>query len=236
MTEQEKQVILIKAKDFFRTRIAPNHIANTEKLEKISEFNVNPFLYKYNAQFAFGNSSPESIAKALIYPRVLGTSINTSFGTNIQFFCKDVLTAYASTTSGIDIEFVDTVDGQRKYCQVKAGPNTINKDDIGVIKGHFIALINLARTNGLRIATADCVIGILYGLPSELNGHYLKINEDYPVIIGKEFWRRLTGDPNFYDDLISAFAEVADEMDSSALVQRTIDRLASQIKKLSKKD
>ena len=73
MTEAERQAILSSAKTFFRTRIAENHKANTEKLTSLSKFNINPFTHKYLAQFAFGDSSPESMAKALIYPRVLGT-------------------------------------------------------------------------------------------------------------------------------------------------------------------
>lgn len=234
MTSEEKQKILETAKDFFRTRIVPNHNKNTEKLVDLKEFKVNPFLEKYLAQYAFGDSSPESIAKALIYPRVLGTSITTSFGTIMQQFCNYVLSSYASTTSGIDIEFIDAVDGARKYCQVKAGPNTINKDDIPMIEGAFRGLINLGRTNGIRIASIDCIVGVLYGTPDELNGHYKKINEDYPVIVGQEFWYRLTGDQDFYDDLIDAFAEVANEMDSSALLERTINRLAAYIKNLEK--
>lgn len=233
MTQKEKQDILDAAKDFFRTRIAPNHISNTEKLQDISEFNVNPFLHKYLAQFAFGDSSPESMAKALILPRVLGTSITTTFGNQMQYFCNNVLSSFASTTSGIDIEFVDCIDGAKKYCQVKAGPNTINKDDVPVIKDHFRGVINLARTNGLRIASADCIVGVLYGEYKDLSGHYKKINEDYPVIVGQEFWHRLTGDSHFYDDLISAFAEVADEMDSSALLDQTVQRLAAYIAKLN---
>ena len=236
MTEQEKQQILEAAKNFFRTRIVPNHNSNTEKLADISEFNVNPFLSKYLAQFAFGDSSAQSIAKALIYPRVLGTSITTSFGTNMQYFCNDVLSSYASTTSGIDIEFIDAIDGMRKYCQVKAGPNTINKDDVPVIKGHFRSVINLARTNGLRIASNDCIVGVFYGTRSQLSSHYKKIDEDYPVIVGQDFWYHLTGDPEFYDDLISAFADVADEMDSSALLQQTIDRLAFYLDQISNEE
>lgn len=226
MTEQEKQQILEAAKDFFRNRISPKHNKNTEKLTDIYSFNVNPFLTKYLAQFAFGDSSPESIAKVLIYPRALGTSITTSFGANMQYFCNDVLSAFASTTSGIDIEFTDSVDGIHKYCQVKSGPNTINKDDVDVIKGHFRSLINLARTNGKRVASNDCIVGVLYGKRYELSSHYKEIDKDYPVLIGKEFWYHLTGDQDFYDDLISAFAEVAEEMDSSALLQNTIERLA----------
>lgn len=61
MTEAERQAILSSAKTFFRTRIAENHKANTEKLTSLSKFNINPFTHKYLAQFAFGDSSPESI-------------------------------------------------------------------------------------------------------------------------------------------------------------------------------
>lgn len=226
MNEQEKQEILSSAKSFFRARIAQNHIKNTEKLADLSNFNVNPFLSKYLAQFAFGNSSPESIAKALIYPRVLGTSITTSFGTNMQYFCKDVLSSYASTTSGIDIEFVDALDGRRKYCQVKAGPNTINKDDVATITGHFRGIRNLARTNGLPLQLTDCVVGVFYGTSASLSQFYKEIDRDYPVYVGRQFWYHLTGDQDFYEDLISAYAEVADEMDSSALLHQTVEKLA----------
>lgn len=231
MTEQEKNKILELAKKFFKTRIVCNHIKNTKKLENLSEFNVNPFLRKYLAQYAFGNSDSKSIAKAMIYPRVLGTSITTSFGTNMQYFCKDVLHSYASTTSGIDIEFVDAMDGRRKYCQVKAGPNTINKDDVTTIKEHFRAIRNLARTNGLPLQVNDCIVGVLYGSHASLSSFYKEIDKDYPVIAGKQFWYSLTGDETFYEDLIATFAEAANEMDSSALLEQTIERLAEAIER-----
>src|SRR5699024_6610115 len=117
--------------------IAPSHIANTKKLKKLKDFDLNPFLHKYKASFLTGNDDPESIARALVYPRVLGQSINTTFGNKLQKFCSEVLEGFASTTSGIDIEYIDKLDGRRKYCQIKAGPNTINKDDVETIKGHF---------------------------------------------------------------------------------------------------
>ena len=101
MTEAERQAILSSAKTFFRTRIAENHKANTEKLTSLSKFNINPFTHKYLAQFAFGDSSPESMAKALIYPRVLGTSISTTFGTQLQYFCNEVLMKFSSILSSL---------------------------------------------------------------------------------------------------------------------------------------
>lgn len=229
MNESERQAILSNARAFFRTRIAEKHKANTEKLSSLSQFNINPFTHKYLAQFAFGDSSPESMAKALVYPRVLGTSIATTFGTQLQYFCNEVLSSYASTTAGIDIEFIDALDGRHKYCQVKAGPTTINHDDVDTIKRHFTAIRNLARTNHLSLNTTDCIVGVFYGSQSVLSQSYRCIDEEYPVYAGEEFWQRLTGDSRFYYDLINAFVEVADEMDSSAMLEQIIHQLAREI-------
>lgn len=230
MTETERQALLTQAKDFFRNRIAANHRRNTEKLEDIGEFNINPFTHKYLAQFAFGDSSPESLAKALLYPRVLGTSIATTFGNQLQYFCNEVLTSFASVVSGIDIEFVDATDGRRKYCQIKAGPNTINKDDVTTIKNHFRGIRNLARTNRLDVRAADCIVGVFYGTKSDLSVHYRKIDEDYPVYVGSDFWHRLTGEPQFYNDLINAFVEVADEMNSKELMDALVRKLSDKFR------
>jgi len=229
MTSEQKTDILDKAKKFFKEKIAINHEENTKKLYSLSSFNVNPFTHKYLAQFAFGDSTPRSMAKALIYPRVLGTSISTTFGTQLQYFCNDVLSSYASVTPGIDIEFVDSFDGRRKYCQVKSGPNTINNDDVYTILGKFKAIQNLARTNHLSLELTDCVVGVFYGTDEELSGSYRTINKTHPVYAGKAFWEHLTGDAHFYEDLKNAFAEVATEMDCSKMLNDVIDKLADDI-------
>ena len=122
MTELEKQEILEASKVYFRTRIAKNHRRNTAKAGSLSAFDVNPFLLRYLSKFAFGNTEPESLAKTLLYPRLLGTSISTSFGTNIQYFCKDVLSTYASTTSGIDLEFIDAWTGGGNTASSRQAP------------------------------------------------------------------------------------------------------------------
>ncbi|MBN4082515.1 hypothetical protein JYT13_01765 [Mariprofundus ferrooxydans] len=213
----DKQKILESAKEWFRESVAENHIVNTEKLTDPKEFNINPFTAVYLANFLTGNSSPESIAKALLFPRVLGTSISTTFGNGIQQFTNDVLGAFGSTTNGIDIEFTDQVDGYKKYCQLKSGPNTINKDDVETIAGHFKGVINLARTNNLRVTHNDMIVGVIYGENNQLNGHYKRITNqyDFPVYVGKDFWHRLTGDETFYQDLIGAVGSVAIEADYS---------------------
>ena len=220
--------MLNEAKRWFKEILVQNHIRNTVKLANPDAFNINPFLVTYLAHFLTGNASAESIARALIYPRVLGQSITTSFGQNLQKFTSDVLGSFGSTTAGIDIEFEDQVDGGKKYCQLKAGPNTINKDDVETIHRHFHAIRNLARTNSLKIGLNDLVVGVLYGESDELSQHYKNIStiHHYPVLVGADFWHRLTGNKDFYFVLIRAFTEVAKEANSEKLLEATIKKLA----------
>ena len=230
MEESQRILLLEKAKEYFRNEIVDAHITTAcKKAGKLSNYNVNPFLYKYLANFLKGNDNSRSIAEALVLPRVLGSSINTSFGMRIQKLISELFEGYGSITPGIDIEFIDAIDGRKKYCQLKSGPNTINYDDVETIFQHFTGIRNLARTNNLNIGINDLIVGVIYGNPHELSSHYKRINEKYPVIIGKGFWFRLTGKENFYFDLIDAFGEVALEVDGTKVLDETIDALSKDI-------
>lgn len=232
MRKANHEKILSQARKFFRQTIAINHIKSCQRAAKLSGYNVNPFIVKYLANFLRGNGNPRSIAEALIYPRVLGTSITTSFGTSLQRFISMVLQGFGSATSGIDIEFIDQLDGHKKYCQLKLGPNCINKDGVTTIVNHFKQVRNRARTNRLRVGTEDLIVGVLYGMPDQLNANYKKLSEDHgiPVYVGQEFWQRLTGRRKFYFDLIEAFGEVALETDGTKTLKNTIATLAKDIK------
>lgn len=229
MTSEQKQAIIESGKDYFRSIIIPNHIKQLKRL-RLKDFNINPFLINYVAAFLCGNTEPASIAKALLYPRILGTSINTSFGQNIQTFISTLeeIIGSASGIEGIDIEFVDALDGRRKYCQLKAGPQTINKDDVATILGHFKHLIGKARLDRLPLQIDDLVVGVLYGDPESLSANYKMVNASYPVFCGAEFWERLTGDKNFYYQLSKAFGKVVEEEGINGS-----DMIAAKIKELS---
>ena len=232
MTSQDKQSIIESGKEYFRRIIIPAHLKGLENLT-LKDFNINPFLINYLAAFLCGNTESESLAKALVYPRVLGTSINPSFGSNIQFFITGLkeITSSGSAVPGIDIEFRDAIDGRRKYCQCKAGPQTINRDDIDTILGHFRTFKGIARQNRLRVADDDLIVGVLYGEPRNLSANYKTINTTYPVYCGAEFWEHLTGDRLFYHRLTKAFGEVVEEehIDGSALIAMKIESIAREI-------
>lgn len=241
LSAEEKQVILVKAKVWFRDVIAKNHIKNTVKLMNPKEFDINPFLVTYLATFLGGECDEISVARALIYPRALGTSITTSFGQNMQNFVTAVLgETFGSTTQGVDIEFIDQVDGCKKYCQVKLGPNTINKDDVETINGHFTGAKNLAKTNNLKIGINDLVVAVLYGEEDQVSSHYKRLRDTYHynLLVGGNFWYHLTGDDGFYVDLLDAIASVAKETQGSTILDDTVQALGSHfaVKKIVKNE
>ena len=232
MTNKEKTSIIQSGKEYFRQIIIPAHLKGLEGL-RLKDFDVNPFLINYLAAFICGNTESLSLAKALVYPRVLGTSINTSFGSNIQYFIAGLkeITSSGSAIPGIDIEFEDALDGRKKYCQCKAGPKTINRDNIITIQGHFKEFKGIARQNRLRITDDDLVVGVLYGESSKLSANYKVIATTYPVYCGAEFWEHLTGDKHFYNRLTKAFGEVVEEenIDGSQLIEDKITDIAKEI-------
>lgn len=234
MTEEQKLSILDSAKAYFRETIIPGHIKKITKL-RLKDFKINPFTIEYTAAFLCGNTKPESIAKALIYPQILGTSISTTFGKKAQLFIAKVseISGQGSGIKGIDIEFWDAVDKRKKYCQCKAGPRTINADDVVTIKGHFRDLTNKALTDGLPLQLNDLIIGVLYGTKKDLSSNYKKLAEDYPVFCGSDFWMHLTGDSEFYYRLAKSFDEVVEEdkINGSKLIKDAITRIAKEIEK-----
>ncbi len=190
--------------DYFEKNILENHKKNVLKdHSKLKSYKINPIIVKYLSKVLENDFTPIGIAKALYYPRVLGTSITTSFGTRIQKMFVELRLADGSLIPEMDIEFIDKIDNRKKWCQLKSGPNTINSGDVRPLLRKFSKVANLARTNTISLSNSDLILGVLYGSEDQLSQHYKKINETYPVIVGVDFWHRLTGFPYFYTKLVS---------------------------------
>jgi hypothetical protein len=230
MTEQELTVTIV---EYFDKYIFKQHLTSIlKKHSKLQSYTINPIVVKYLSKVLDDQYSPEGIAKALYYPRVLGTSINTSFGTRIQDMFVELNIAQGSMIKGMDIEFIDTIDNRKKWCQLKSGPNTINSEDVKPLIKKFTDTINLARTNKAfsGISNSDFIVGVLYGEPSELSMHYKVIDQTHPVIIGREFWHRITGFPHFYDHLVVALHECISNLETKNLFTLGCEALAEEIR------
>lgn len=233
MTETE---LLDKVVEYFEINIFQNHINASLKVHsKLKSYKINPIVVKYLSKVLEGNYSPEGVAKALFYPRVLGTSINTSFGTQIQKMFVELGIANGSFIKGMDIEFIDKVDNRKKWCQLKSGPNTLNSDDVQPLIKKFTTTIQLARTNRALsgINNTDFIVGVLYGEIADLSMHYRGIDKTHPVIIGKDFWHRITGFPNFYNGLVSALQECINGIDTKDFITKGYDELTNEIRNSS---
>ena len=203
MNELYKKKMLLNAEKCFGELL----IRRSSKLKELSQLknhDLNPLLDIHKAVYAYGADSHVNLARALIIPSIIGTGLNTSFGNIIQ---KDYLLKFdndkASGVSGLDIEFHHATDNLDIYCQLKAGVNTINADDVKPILNKFNKAINLIRTNGgPAIPQEQVIVGVFSGKYENRNGHYKKIeNSNHPVLVGKDFWEAITGEESFYDDL-----------------------------------
>ncbi|RLK03139.1 PmeII family type II restriction endonuclease [Tenacibaculum discolor] len=227
MNEEELLEIITK---YFKEEIFENYKINSlKKNSKLKNYKINPIIVKYLSKVLDNDFTSIGIAKALYYPRVLGTSINTSFGTKIQSMFVGLGLAEGSLIKGMDIEFTDKIDGRRKWCQLKSGPNTINSGDVNPLLKEFTTVTNLARTNSMNLNNSDLILGVLYGEEGQLSQHYKKIDEQFPVIIGKEFWHRLTGYPNFYSKLVSSLDLMILNIDTEDFFQKGYMALAKEI-------
>jgi hypothetical protein len=219
--------------EYFEKNIFENHInASLKRHSKLKSYNINPIVVKYLSKLLEGNYTPEGVAKALFYPRVLGTSINTTFGTRIQNMFVELEMAEGSIIKGMDIEFFDKVDERKKWCQLKSGPNTINSEDVQPLIKKFTTTIQLARTNkALKgINNSDFIVGVLYGESAELSMHYKEIDKTHPVIIGKDFWHRITGYPKFYKGLVAALQVCINNLDTKEMITKGCEELTKEIK------
>lgn len=218
--------------EYFGEKIFGAHRANALGANStLKSYKINPIVSKYLSKIIENDFSSEGIAKALYYPRVLGTSINTTFGTQIQNMFVDLGMASGSLIKGIDIEYDCRITGRRKWCQLKSGPNTINSEDVSPIIKKFDSILNLARTNNAlkQLSNNDLNIGILYGAADEISQHYRKIDKRFPVIVGANFWHSITGYENFYAALVVRLDELIINLDTDDFFERGLANLTTEI-------
>ncbi|WP_430467228.1 PmeII family type II restriction endonuclease [Winogradskyella ouciana] len=227
MSESELLSIIT---NYFEKNIFDNHKINALKTHsKLKSYKINPIIVKYLSKVLEDNFTAIGIAKALYYPRILGTSINTSFGTRIQNMFVELELAQGSLIKGMDIEFIDKIDNRKKWCQLKSGPNTINSEDVKPLLRKFSTVTNLARTNSMNLNNSDLILGVLYGEEDQLSQHYKRIDTQFPVIIGKEFWHRITGFSNFYNSLVSNLDEMILSLNTEDFFKKGYMALAKEI-------
>lgn len=236
MEAQYKQKMLRKAEGCF-DELLKRRSLKLKELSHLKNHDLNPLLDIHKAIYAYGSDSDVNLAKALIIPSIIGTGLNTSFGNIIQ---KNYLLEFNNVTAsyikGLDIEFTSAIDNQHIYCQLKAGVNTINADDVNPILQKFTKAIHLIKTNGGgAIPNERFIVGVFSGEYEDRNGNYKKIekNSNHPVLVGKSFWQAVTGDPTFYEDLYMVLQNYQRKHSyNKTELDTAVNTLASELKKI----
>jgi hypothetical protein len=220
--------LVAEIENWFSEVVIEKNMQNIQKLKKASTFEINRYLAPYVSQALTGDITAEGIARGLVQGRAMVTSLNTSFGDRMQIFIIDqIKEVVGSAIAGIDIEFTDCIDGEKKYAQVKAGVSTINKDDVAPIVSKFKGIRSKARRDGVRINEDQTVICVLYGEKASLSAHYKKlIDEGVDVYVGDDFWERLTGQKGMEQRLFKACLNAAAKADVKPLIDEVVSELA----------
>lgn len=223
------KLIVDSFETWFRDEFIPHQQDALDKWTKANKHNINPYLIAYRSIAMSGNLSAEVIAESLITLSWLGQGLSTSFGTQFQSQLTKILKdVYGSTTSGIDVEYLDHFDKRKKFAQIKLGPDTINSDDVETIENKFRAIKNLARTNSFSLQQDDLVVGVIYGSHAQLNASYRSLKDKhFEVYVGNEFFEHITGIKDLGSQLIAAAVRASKTVKVNKLYRDAIDTLAA---------
>jgi hypothetical protein len=175
------------------------NLSNLE-LQKLLE-RKNPYLFK-----AKSISTAQDLVKSLLDAH-LSSQEEGIFGSFLEelaiFVCNQAYGGKKSTAEGIDLEFEKY---QTKYIvSIKSGPNWGNSRQVKKMKDDFKKASKILRTSNKNKINIITVNGCCYGIDDNPD------KGDYIKLCGQRFWEFITGDNDFYIDIIEPLGYKAKE-------------------------
>jgi len=181
--------------DFINNNISEFHQNRIKALSGLSLKKVlkrkNPYLFK-----AKNIQTSGELVKGII-DAYLSSQEETIFGEFLEklaiFASNQTMGGYKSGIEGIDLE-IDK-DNIRYIITIKSGPNWGNSSQIKKMKQYFTTAKKILRTqnSGMNVIAIN---GCCYGIDNTPD------KGDYFKYCGQMFWTFITGDENFYIDII----------------------------------
>ena len=189
---------------FINDHISEFHDNRLNALKKIDISTIikrkNPYLFK-----AKNVKTCEEFVKSLT-DAYLSSQEETIFGEFLEklaiYVCHETMGGYKSGIVGIDLEI--NIDAIRYIITIKSGPNWGNSSQIRKMKENFTSAKKILRTQnaGMQVIAIN---GCCYGKDDAPDkGEYFKY-------CGQRFWAFISGDENFYLDIIEPLGYCAKE-------------------------
>ena len=119
------------------------------------------------------------------------------------FICEKAYGGTKSSAEGIDLEF--SKGGAHYLAAIKSGPNWGNSQQIRRMEQNFKQAKRIFRTSASKSQNIIAVNGCCYGKePHPDKGDYFKY-------CGQDFWELISGDKNFYTEIIEPLGHKAKE-------------------------
>lgn len=181
---------------------------------KARDLDFNPYLLRI-----LGLETPEEIAEFMVAERV-ERSIVTSYGQRIQKIAKEI----AGRGTGVEgADICKEKHGRRYYIQVKAGPNTVNKDISSEIN-------RLLRSATRRNHGAVALLGMTYGRRDRVSSIVQRYSQ-VDWLIGREFWAFISDDPDCAKEIYKIAEEVTQSVPDGGRSYR--DRYKAKVREVA---
>lgn len=190
---------------FIKKNIQTFHDNRLKSLEKLKLATVlrkkNPYLFKAK-NILLAEEFIRTITDAF-----LSSQEEAIFGSFLEelaiFVCGREYKGKKSSAEGIDLEFAK--NGVTYLVTIKSGPNWGNSQQIRRMQDNFKQAKRILRTTSSRSKNIVAVNGCCYGKePNPDKGDYFKY-------CGQEFWTLISGNKNFYTEIIEPLGYEAKE-------------------------
>jgi len=194
------KINLVEITDFVDKNIGSFHHAKLKNIKELQFEKLlrrkNPYLFK-----AKNIRTSEEFIKNIV-DAYLSSQEETMFGNFLeslaQFICKKTFHGHKTPGTGLDLDFIR--DDVRYLVSIKSGPNWGNSRQIAKMRDDFKKASKIIGQEHIV-----CVNGCCYG--RDLNEN----KGDYFKKCGQSFWEFISGDPEFYKQIIEPLGHKAKE-------------------------
>lgn len=197
------------------------------RLEKVQQFRLrdllkhrNPYLFRVKDILA-AQDLTENLMDA-----VLSSYEETILGDRLEAIairaCERVYRGQKSPANGLDLDF--TRDGVRYLVSVKSGKNWGNSSQHKQQNRNFQEAVRIVRQSKY-VGQVVCILGICYG------GAKRKDDGIKVQLCGQDFWELVSGEPEFYKDLLESIGKAAKEHNQAYREEKSklINRVTKEI-------
>ena len=200
---------------FVKNNIQSFHENRLKSLETTSLKDLlkkkNPYLFK-----AKNTITAQELVVSFLDAK-LSSSEEKIFGDFLEslaiFVAHNTLDAFKSASQGIDFEY--TKQEKRFLVSVKSGLNWGNSSQWKALENDFKTAVKILRQSK-HVSNVECILGICYGkAPTTIKKGLIQ------QICGQNFWFVVSGNKNFYTDIIEPLGYKAKELNDNFNIRKS---------------